>query len=160
MQHSARSWECVCWGHDMAARRSLTVTLPFIPLGPHCPDQARQPAPAAQLAVLLPAEVTDNQPAMMHICVSCENCVHDSHIFFLHKNKQPRTLKKSVVSSYGKGELCQIRQLSSVCKGLTRVCSKSQFLNFWVKMISAKQSHAPKLGGFLRGRTQLLFACK
>lgn len=48
-------------------------------------------------------------------------------------------------------------QLSSVCKGLTRVCSKSQATlpNFRVKMISAKQNHTPKLGGFLRGRTQL-----
>lgn len=52
VQHSAQTWECVCWGHAMATQRSLTVTLPFIPLGPHCPGQARQPAPAAQLAVL------------------------------------------------------------------------------------------------------------
>ena len=51
----------------MTARRSLAVTLPFLRLagqtaGPSC--TTGRPLPAQS------AEVTDNQPAMMHICVS------------------------------------------------------------------------------------------
>lgn len=47
--------------------------------------------------------------------------------------------------------------LSRLCKGLTRVCSKSQSTcpNFAAKMICAKQNHTTELGGILRGRTQL-----
>lgn len=37
VQHSAHTWKVVCWGHAMAARWSLVVTLPFLSLAPHCP---------------------------------------------------------------------------------------------------------------------------
>lgn len=47
--------------------------------------------------------------------------------------------------------------LLRLCKGLTRVCSKSQLTrpNFAAKMICAKQNHTTELGGILHGRTQL-----
>lgn len=135
----------------MTARRSLAVTLPFLSLagqtaGPSC--TTGRPLPAQS------AEVTDNQPAMMHICVSvCAvrkvqssmprlsslNTVYPTHFY-------TNCTKKIMLLASAESNLDD--ELSSVCKRLTRVCSKSRgdASKCLSKMISAKQNHTRKTG--------------
>lgn len=170
VQHSVQTW-CVSAGVMVWLLGGPSQSrYHFYPLAPRLPlDGARQPATAAQLAALLPVQsawVTNNQPVMMHICVSVcrgrrvlsrslplsslnKTAMHvPLHTQVYEHASNCMHTKKTCCCSLQKARavLNLDDQLSSVCKGLTRVCSKSQSTlpNFGVKMISAKQNHTHK----------------
>lgn len=142
-------------GGPSQSRYHLSLWVPSTPIRPDSQPQLHN-----WLSFYQPRSPTINQWWCTSVCAV--RIVSTTRTFFFFFFIQEQAALISVLFPSTESESCVKLddQLSSVCKGLTRVCSKSQFQNFGVKMISAKQNHAPKLGGFLRGRTQLLFACK
>lgn len=141
-----------------------------LPLTAPLPWAARHSSPAAQLAALYqfnqPRSPTINQWWCTSVCVGRKVCskaplnsptsTHTrmrnctTHCTHTHTHQQAECRKQKPAENPDDS-------LSRLCKGLTRVCSKSQSTrpNFAAKMICAKQNHTTELGGILRGRTQL-----
>lgn len=103
---------------------------------------------------------------MMHICVCGQEGMQRGSSEFSHQHTHTNEKLYHALHTHTHQQAeCRKQKpaenpddsLSRLCKGLTRVCSKSQSTcpNFAAKMICAKQNHTTELGGILRGRTQL-----